>query len=65
MTFGEYMREKGFTAKSLAEKSGRSIRSVERYTTGRLPLSNSRAWFIAAIAKALDTTVEYLLSLDG
>lgn len=64
MKFGEYMREKGFTAKSLAEKSGLSIRSVERYTTGRLPLKNSRAWFISALASALGTTVEYLLTLD-
>lgn len=64
MTFGEYVRSNGFTAKSLAEKAGVSVRTLECYTTGRLPLKNSRAWLIVAVAEALETTPKYLLTLD-
>ena len=64
MTFHEFIRAKGFTVKSIAAAAGVSDRSLEQYATGRYPLRNARAWFIAAIAKALDTTPEYLLTLD-
>lgn len=65
MTFIEYIRSKGFTVKSLAAAAGVSARSLEQYATGRYPLRNARAWFIVAVARALDTTTEYLLTLDG
>lgn len=64
MTFNEFIRSKGFTVKSLAEAAGVSARSLEQYSSGRYPLRNARAWFIVAIAKPLETTVEYLLALD-
>lgn len=65
MTFLEYIHTKGFTTKSLASAAGVSARSLEQYATGRYPLRNARAWFIVALAKALDTTPEYLLTLDN
>lgn len=65
MTFLAYIQSKGHTASSLAAASGVSVRSLEHYTTGQRPLRNARAWFIVALAKALDTAPEFLLTLDG
>lgn len=65
MKFSEFIRQKGFTITSLAEASGVSSRSLEQYSSGRYPLKNARAWMIVAIAKALETTPEYLLTLEG
>lgn len=64
MKFGEYIRTKGYTAKSLAEKVGISIRTMEGYTTGRFPLKTSRAWLIVALADALETTPKELILMD-
>ena len=64
MRFSEYITARGFTVKSLAEKAGVNPRSLEQYSTGRYPLKNARAWFVVAIAEALDTTPKELLSLD-
>lgn len=64
MKFSEFIRQRGFTIRSLAEASGVSARSLEQYSSGRYPLKNARAWVIVAIAKALETTPEYLLTLD-
>lgn len=63
MTLLEYIQSRGHTVRSLADAAGVSQRSLEQYTTGRYPLKNSRAWMIVALAKALDTTPEQLLSL--
>ena len=65
MKFSEFIRQKGFTITSLAKASGVSSRSLEQYSSGRYPLKNARAWMIIAIAKALETTPEYLLTLDA
>lgn len=65
MNFSEFIRQRGFTIRSLAEASGISARSLEQYSSGRYPLKNARAWVIVAIAKALETTPEYLLTLDA
>lgn len=64
MTFLEYIQSKGHTVKSLADSANISVRSLEQYSTGRRPLKNARAWFIVAVAKALNTTPEYLLTLE-
>ncbi len=64
MRFGEYVRSKGHTAKSLAEAVGISVRTMEGYTTGRFSLKSARALFVLNVAKVLETNVEYLLSLD-
>lgn len=64
MKFGEYVRSKGHTAKSLAEAVGISIRTMEGYTTGRFSLKQARALLVWNIAGTLGTTVEYILSLD-
>ena len=64
MKFNEFIQSKGFTIKSLAAAAGVSDRSLEQYSSGRYPLKNSRLWFAVKVAKALDTTAEYLLSLD-
>lgn len=61
----DYIQSKGHTVNSLASSAGVSARSLEHYTTGQRPLRNARAWFIVALAKALDTTPEYLLTLDN
>lgn len=65
MNFSEFIRQRGFTIRSLAEASGVSARSLEQYSSGRYPLRNARAWLIVALAKALETTPEYLLTLDA
>ncbi len=64
MKFSEFIQQRGFTIRSLSEASGVSARSLEQYSSGRYPLKNARAWVIVAIAKALETTPEYLLTLD-
>lgn len=64
MRFLEYITTKGFTVKSLAEKAGVNQRTLEQYSTGIYPLRYALAWFIVAIAEALDTTPKELLSLD-
>lgn len=64
MTFGEYARTKGHTAKSLAEATGISVRTMEGYTTGRFPLKNARAWLIVALADVLETTPKELIAMD-
>lgn len=64
MRFNEYIQLKGFTVKSLADAAGVSDRSLEQYSTGRYPLKNARAWFIVALADALETTPKELLLLE-
>lgn len=64
MKFNEFIQLKGFTIKSLADAAGVSPRSLEQYSSGRYPLKNARLWFAVKVAKALDTTAEYLYSLD-
>lgn len=64
MRFGEYVRSKGYTAKSLADAIGISVRTMEGYTTGRFSLKQARALLVWNIAGALGTTVEFLLLLD-
>ena len=64
MTFGEYIRGKGFTANSLAQSAGVSRRSVENYTTGRRAIKNMTLELAGKIAKALDLHAEDLLKFD-
>lgn len=64
MTFGELIRGKGHTAKSLAEAVGTSARTMEGYTTGRFSLKSARALLVYNVAKVLETTVEDLINLD-
>ena len=64
MTFGEYIRGKGFTAKSFAQIAGVSNRSVENYTTGRRSIKNMTLELAGKIAKALDLHAEDLLQFD-
>lgn len=64
MTFTQFFRSKGFTAKGLAKKAGVSARTIESYTSGRSSLKNTRLWLALAIAKALDVPVEKLIELD-
>ena len=64
MKFGEYIREKGYTAKSLAEKMGVSVRTMEGYTTGRFSLKSARALFVDQLADVLGTTSKELIRLD-
>lgn len=65
MRFNEFMRSKGFTVASLAEKAKVSARSLEQYSSGRYPLKNARAHFIVAIADALEVHPRDLLALDN
>lgn len=62
--FSDYIYRRGYTAKSLAEAVGISVRTMEGYTTGRFSLKQARALLVWNIAGALGTTVEYLLSFD-
>ena len=64
MKFNEFIQSKGFTIKSLADAAGVSPRSLEQYSSGRYPIKNARLWFAVKVAKALDTTAEYLYNLD-
>lgn len=64
MKFGEYVRSKGHTAKSLAEAVGISVRTMEGYTTGRFSLKSARAMFVYNVARALETSVENIMNLD-
>lgn len=64
MKFIDYIREKGFTAKSLAEKSGVSVRSLECYTSGRFKWRNARLWFAEAIAESLKISTKKLMEFD-
>lgn len=65
MRFNEFIRSKGFTVASLAEKAKVSPRSLEQYSSGRYPLKNARAYFIVAIADALEVHPRDLLALDN
>lgn len=64
ITLLDYIKAQGHTVKSIAEKAEITSRSLENYTTNRYPLKNARAWFIVKLAKALETTPEYLITLD-
>lgn len=64
MTFGEYIRERGYTAKSLAEQAGVNQRNLEHYTTGDRPLKNCTLEVASKIAKALDMRTDDLLDFD-
>lgn len=64
MRFNELIRHKGYTVASLAEKAGVNPRSLEQYSSGRYPLRNARAYFIVAIADALDVHPRDLIALD-
>ena len=64
MRFNELIRAKGFTVESLAEKAGVNPRSLEQYSSGRYPLRNARAYFIVAIADALEMHPRDLIALD-
>ena len=62
--FGDRLRErmavKNFTAKDLGRHAGVEYRTVEGWTSSRRSLP--RADTAVAIARALDTTVEYLVT---
>lgn len=64
MRFNELIWRKGYTVASLAEKAGVNPRSLEQYSSGRYPLRNARAYFIVAIADALDVHPRDLIALD-
>lgn len=64
MKFVDYIRRKGFTTKSLAEKSGVSVRSLECYTSGRFKWRNARLWFAEAIADTLEISTKTLMGFD-
>ena len=64
MTFGEYIRGKGYTAQSLAQCAGISRRSLENYTTGRRAIKNMTLGLAVKIATALDIRVDELLNFD-
>lgn len=64
MKFLDYIREKGFTTKSLAAKSGVSVRSLECYTSGRTKWRNARLWFAEAVADALEISMKKLKEFD-
>lgn len=64
MEFLEYIREKGFTTKSLAEKADVSVRSLECYTSGRTKWRNARLWFAEAVADALEIPMKKLKEFD-
>ena len=64
MKFVDYIRGKGFTTKSLSEKSGVSVRSLECYTSGRFKWRNARLWFAEAIADTLEISTKTLMGFD-
>lgn len=64
MKFLDYIRENGFTTKSLADKSGVSVRSLECYTSGRTKWRNARLWFAEAVADALEIPMKKLKEFD-
>lgn len=64
MTFGEYIRAKGYTSKRLAEEIGISTRTIESYANGRYSLKQARAWVIVEMADIFDTTPKELLLLE-
>lgn len=58
----QMLREKNISQKSLAEMTGITESAISHYIKGdRVP----RGGNLAKIAKALDTTADYLLSTDG
>ena len=64
MTFGEYIRNQGYTAKSLAESARVSQRSIENYTTGRRAVKNMTLDLAGKIATVLGLHAEDLLAFD-
>ena len=64
MRFNDVIKSKGFTIASLAAKANVNPRSLEQYSTGRYPLRNARAYFVVAVADALDMHPRDLIALD-
>lgn len=64
--FGDNLKElieyKGLVVKELAAKSGVSKRTIDSYLTNRQTLPNAE--IAVKLAKALDTTVEYLVTKE-
>lgn len=63
MKFNEFIKSKGYTVESLANKAGISARSLEQYSSGRYQLKNARAFFVVAIAEALEISVNELIKM--
>ncbi len=65
--FGDNLKEqieyKGIIVKELAEKAGVSKRTIDTYLTNRKVIPNAE--IAVKLAKALDTTVEYLVTKES
>lgn len=57
-------RHLGLTKKQLSKLSGVNVRQIKRFESGESKLGNVSSANLAAIAKALDTTVEAMLRND-
>jgi transcriptional regulator with XRE-family HTH domain len=55
-------RERGFSARNLAEQADLCVRQISRMEAGHRP--NVRAVTVARIALALTTTMDYLIELS-
>ena len=66
MTFLEFIRSKGFTIKSLAEKAGVNQRSLEVYSGSHCSeWRNAGVLFALKVADALEIPARDLLKFDG
>ena len=59
--FKRKRQEKGYTQKSLAEKSDINERRIQKIESGEIRLDNMTGATLQRLAKALETTIEELL----
>ena len=64
MQFGELVKAKGYTLRTLSAAAGVSYRSLEQYSSGRYPWRNARAYLIVPVADALGVHPRDLMALD-
>lgn len=66
MNFLQFIRLKGFTSKSLADKAGVSVRTLDCYTRKKsYRFENASTFLTARLSHVLEIPVEKLLEFDG
>lgn len=61
----EIRKAKNLKQKELAEMAGVSLKALQAYEQNFRPIGRASALDVYRIAKALDTTIEDLLDLEG
>lgn len=58
-------KEKGLTQKQLAEKSGVSLKMIQKYEIGAKNINHARAITVIKLANALESITAHFLVEDG